>query len=88
MVCKRISVGGLTDHHVFRPSSVTAFIYRDVILDPYAHPHLAAMGPDALFIDDNARIKQYLYTSPGEENQSQRQPSIPHNYTGLRARST
>ncbi|GFX09466.1 hypothetical protein TNCV_4698521 [Trichonephila clavipes] len=56
MVWARKSVGFCIDLHVFRSSSVSAVIYLGVVLDPYVRPYLAAKGPDAMFINDNARV--------------------------------
>ncbi|GFX09807.1 HTH_Tnp_Tc3_2 domain-containing protein [Trichonephila clavipes] len=42
---------------------------------------------NSYLVNRSFKIKQYPYSSLGE-NQSHHQPSIPHNYTGLRARST
>ncbi|GFV96822.1 hypothetical protein TNCV_4350351 [Trichonephila clavipes] len=42
--------------HVFRPGSVAAVIYQDVILDPYAHLYMTTNCPDAMFMDNNSKV--------------------------------
>ncbi|GFU97289.1 hypothetical protein TNCV_4162531 [Trichonephila clavipes] len=56
MVWPDISFGERIDRHVFRPGSVTAVIYQGVILFSYHCRNLVAMRPDALFMDNNARV--------------------------------
>ncbi|GBM53881.1 hypothetical protein AVEN_64810-1 [Araneus ventricosus] len=43
-----------TDLYVFAGSSVTAVRYRDEILHPLVPPFIAAIGTDAIFMEDNA----------------------------------
>ncbi|GBL81739.1 hypothetical protein AVEN_93510-1 [Araneus ventricosus] len=50
-----IATNGLTDLYVFAEGTVTAVQYRDEILHPLMRPFIAAMGTDAIFMDDNAR---------------------------------
>ncbi|GBM49639.1 hypothetical protein AVEN_3224-1 [Araneus ventricosus] len=51
---------------MFAGCSVTAHRYRDKILHPFVRPFIAAMGTDAIFMDDNARphrarlVRSYL----------------------------
>ncbi|GFU25272.1 hypothetical protein TNCV_1739221 [Trichonephila clavipes] len=52
MVWERISVGGLTDIQVLHPGLMTALCN----FNPYVCPYLLAMGPDAIFMNDSARI--------------------------------
>ncbi|GBM41976.1 hypothetical protein AVEN_3599-1 [Araneus ventricosus] len=40
---------------MFAGGSVTAVRYRDEILRPLVRPFIAAMGTNAIFMDDNAR---------------------------------
>ncbi|GBL85529.1 hypothetical protein AVEN_34686-1 [Araneus ventricosus] len=45
---------GRTDLYVFSGYSVAVVRYRDEILHPLVLPFIAAMGTDAIFMDDNA----------------------------------
>ncbi|GBO25097.1 hypothetical protein AVEN_108917-1 [Araneus ventricosus] len=55
LVWAGIATNGRTDLYVFAGCSVTAVRYRDEILHPLVRPFIAAMGTEAIFIDDNAR---------------------------------
>lgn len=35
---------------------MTVVLYWDAILNLYVHPCLAAMGPDAMFMNNNAQV--------------------------------
>ncbi|GBN83179.1 hypothetical protein AVEN_250698-1 [Araneus ventricosus] len=50
-----IATNGRTDFYVFAGGSVTAVRYRDEILHSLVQPFIAAMGTEAIFMDDNAR---------------------------------
>ncbi|GBM64886.1 hypothetical protein AVEN_200294-1 [Araneus ventricosus] len=50
-----IATNGRTDLYVFNGGSVTTVRYRDEILHSLVRPFIAAMGTDAIFIDDNVR---------------------------------
>ncbi|GFW15384.1 transposable element Tcb2 transposase [Trichonephila clavipes] len=66
LVWAGISLGGLTDLHVFHGGTVTGLRYRDEILDPYVRPYAAAIGNDFILMDNNARpnragiVEEYL----------------------------
>ncbi|GBN89922.1 hypothetical protein AVEN_172874-1 [Araneus ventricosus] len=66
LVWAGIATNGRTDLYVFAGDSVTAVRYRDEIIHPLARPFIAAMGTDAIFMDDNARphgarlVRRYL----------------------------
>ncbi|GFS79804.1 transposable element Tcb2 transposase [Trichonephila clavipes] len=45
---------GRTDLHFFDTGSVTAQRYRDEVLKAYVRLFRGAVGPDFIFIDDNA----------------------------------
>ncbi|GBM50299.1 hypothetical protein AVEN_219069-1 [Araneus ventricosus] len=61
-----IATDSRTDLYVFAGGSVTTVRYRDEILHPLVSPFVAAMGTDAIFMDDNARphrarlVRSYL----------------------------
>ncbi|GBL82415.1 hypothetical protein AVEN_252558-1 [Araneus ventricosus] len=55
LVWAGIATNGRTDLYVFAGGSVTAVRYRDESLHPLVRPFIAAMGTDAIFMDDNAR---------------------------------
>ncbi|GBM81510.1 hypothetical protein AVEN_227765-1 [Araneus ventricosus] len=48
-------MNGRTDLYVFAGCSVTTVRYRDEILHPLVLPFIAAMGANAIFMNDNAR---------------------------------
>ncbi|GBM70198.1 hypothetical protein AVEN_20502-1 [Araneus ventricosus] len=55
LVWAGIATNDRTDRYVFAGGSVIAVRYRDEILHPLVRPSIAAMGTDAIFMDDNAR---------------------------------
>ncbi|GFX52802.1 transposable element Tc3 transposase [Trichonephila clavipes] len=54
MVWADIMMDGRTDLHFFDTESVTAQKYRDEVLEPYVRLFRGAVGPDFIFMDDNA----------------------------------
>ncbi|GFW75849.1 transposable element Tcb2 transposase [Trichonephila clavipes] len=54
MVFAGITMDGRTDLHFFDTGSVTAQRYRDEVLEPYVRLFRGAVGPDFIFMDDNA----------------------------------
>ncbi|GBO06893.1 Transposable element Tc1 transposase [Araneus ventricosus] len=54
LVWARIATNGRTNLYVFAGVSVTADRYRDEILHPLVRPFIAAMGTNAIFMDDNS----------------------------------
>ncbi|GFW28294.1 hypothetical protein TNCV_4639611 [Trichonephila clavipes] len=59
MVSARIVVGCRTVLRVFCPSSLTAAIYQDVILELHVRPYMAAMVLDVMLMDmqDYIRVR-------------------------------
>ncbi|GBM05929.1 hypothetical protein AVEN_135288-1 [Araneus ventricosus] len=53
-----IATNGRTDLYVFAGGSITAVLYRDEILHALVRPSIAAMGTDAIFMDDNAHPRR------------------------------
>ncbi|GFW53483.1 transposable element Tcb2 transposase [Trichonephila clavipes] len=54
MLWKGIMMDGRTDLHFFKTRSVTAQRYTDEVLEPYVRLFRGAVGPDFIFMDDNA----------------------------------
>ncbi|GFV44840.1 transposable element Tcb2 transposase [Trichonephila clavipes] len=54
MVWAGIMMDSRTDLHFFDTGSVTAQRYRDEVLEPYVHLFRGAVGPDFIFMGDNA----------------------------------
>ncbi|GFW19041.1 transposable element Tcb2 transposase [Trichonephila clavipes] len=54
MVWEGIMMDGRTDLHFFNTGSVTAQRYTDEVLEPYVHLFQSAVGPDFIFMDNNA----------------------------------
>ncbi|GFW04514.1 transposable element Tcb2 transposase [Trichonephila clavipes] len=54
MVWAGIMMDGRKDLHFFDTGSVTAQKYRDEVLEPYVPLFRGAIGPDFIFMDDNA----------------------------------
>ncbi|GFV76901.1 transposable element Tcb2 transposase [Trichonephila clavipes] len=54
MVWTGIMMDGRTGLHFFDTGSVTAQRYRDEVLEPYVRLFRGAVGPDFIFMDDNA----------------------------------
>ena len=52
MVWAGIMLDGRTDLHIFETGSVTGIRYK--VLEPYVHLFRSAVGPDFIFMDDNA----------------------------------
>lgn len=55
MVWAGIMLGGRTALHVFEGGTLTAKRYMDEILEPYVRLFNGAIGPQFLYMDDNAR---------------------------------
>lgn len=56
VVWAEIALRGCTDLSNLTGSTLTAVRYRHDIPDQYVRPFLAVLGPDAIFMDDNAQI--------------------------------
>ncbi|GFW02314.1 transposable element Tcb2 transposase [Trichonephila clavipes] len=54
MVWAGIIMDGRTDLHFFDTGSVTAQRYKDEVLQLYVRLFRGAVGPDFIFMDDNA----------------------------------
>ncbi|GBN23717.1 hypothetical protein AVEN_215682-1 [Araneus ventricosus] len=68
LVSAGIATNGRNDLYVFVRGYVTAVGYRDEILHPLVRPFTAAVGTDAIFMNNNARphraqlVRSYLET--------------------------
>ncbi|GBN39589.1 Transposable element Tcb1 transposase [Araneus ventricosus] len=66
LVWEGFSTNGRTDLYVFYGGSVTVALYRDEILHPLVRPFIAALGTDAIFMDNKAHphrarlVRSYL----------------------------
>ncbi|GFX12222.1 transposable element Tcb2 transposase [Trichonephila clavipes] len=60
MVWADIMMADRTDLHFLNTGSVTAQRYRDEILEPYVRLFRGAVGPDFIFMDDNAPCHQAM----------------------------
>lgn len=54
MVWAGIMMDGRTELHFFDTWSVTGQRYRDEVLEPYVRLFRGAVGPNFIFMDDNA----------------------------------
>ncbi|GFU85684.1 transposable element Tcb1 transposase [Trichonephila clavipes] len=55
MVWAGISLGYRTGLHIFKQGYVTAVRYQDEVLEPVVRLYAAAVGPNFVLMDDNAR---------------------------------
>ncbi|GBM11668.1 hypothetical protein AVEN_16971-1 [Araneus ventricosus] len=55
LACAGIAMNGRTDLYVFAVGSATGVRHRVEILHPLVRPFIAAIGTNAIFMDDNAR---------------------------------
>ena len=59
-------MGGRTDLYVIQNGALNGLRYRDEILNVFVRPYAGAIGPDFIFMDDNARphracvVNEYL----------------------------
>ncbi|GFV79960.1 transposable element Tcb2 transposase [Trichonephila clavipes] len=74
---------GRTDLHFFDPGSVTAQKYRDEVLDPYVHLFRGAIGPDFIFMDDNAPCQRAVLIDDFLETENIQRMSWPANSPDL-----
>ncbi|GFU48086.1 transposable element Tcb2 transposase [Trichonephila clavipes] len=60
MVWVGIMMDGRTDLHFFYTGSVTAQRYRDEVLETHVLLFRGAVGPDFIFMDDNAQCHRVV----------------------------
>ncbi|GFV57205.1 transposable element Tc1 transposase [Trichonephila clavipes] len=74
---------GCTDLHFFDTRSVTAQRYRDEVLEPYVRLFQSAVGPDFIFMDDNAPCHQAVLIDDFLETENIQRMSWPANSPDL-----
>ncbi|GFT33635.1 transposable element Tcb2 transposase [Trichonephila clavipes] len=83
MVWAVIIMDGRTDLHFFDTGSVTAQRYRDEVLEPYVHLLRGAVGPDFIFMDDNAPCHRAVLIDDFLETENIQRMSWPENSSDL-----
>ncbi|GBL88238.1 hypothetical protein AVEN_117818-1 [Araneus ventricosus] len=79
LVWAGIATNGRTYRFLFAGGSVTALRYRDEILHPLVRPFIAAMGTNAISMDDNARShRARLVHLESETTPQMACPARPH----------
>ncbi|GFU33091.1 transposable element Tc3 transposase [Trichonephila clavipes] len=81
MVWAGIMMDGYTDLHFFDMGSVTA--YRDEVLEPYVRLFQGAVGPDFIFMDDNAPCHRAVLIDDFLETENIQRMSGPANSPDL-----
>ncbi|GFV81279.1 transposable element Tc3 transposase [Trichonephila clavipes] len=72
-----------TDLHFFDTGSVTAQRYRDEVLEPYVRLFQGAVGPDFIFMDDNAPYHRVVLMDDFLETENIQRMSWPANSPDL-----
>ncbi|GFV32269.1 transposable element Tcb2 transposase [Trichonephila clavipes] len=83
MVWAGIMIDGRTDLHFFDTGSVTAQRYRDKVLEPYVRLFRGAVGPDFIFMDDNASCHRAVLIDDFLETENIQRMSWPANSPDL-----
>ncbi|GFV63629.1 transposable element Tcb2 transposase [Trichonephila clavipes] len=83
MVWAGIMMDGHTDFHFFDTGPVTAQRYRDEVLEPYVHLFRGAVGPDLIFMDDNASCHRAVLIDYFLETENIQRMSWPANSPDL-----
>ncbi|GFY12637.1 transposable element Tcb2 transposase [Trichonephila clavipes] len=78
-----IMMDGSTDLHFFDTGSVTAQRYRDEVLEPYVCLFRGVVGPDFIFMDDNAPCLRALLIDDFLETENIQRMSRPANSPDL-----
>ncbi|GFV46884.1 transposable element Tcb2 transposase [Trichonephila clavipes] len=74
---------GRTDLHFFDTGSVTAQRYKDKVLEPYVYLFRGAVGPDFIFMDDNAPSHRTMLIDDFLETENIQRMSWPANSPDL-----
>ncbi|GFY11440.1 transposable element Tc3 transposase [Trichonephila clavipes] len=85
MVWAGIMMDGLTDLHFFDTRSVTAQRYRDEVLEPYVPLFRGDVGPEFIFMDDNAPCPRAVLIDDFLETENIQRMSWPANSPDLNA---
>ncbi|GFV69189.1 transposable element Tcb2 transposase [Trichonephila clavipes] len=83
MVWAGMMMDGRTDLHFFDTGSVTAQRYRDEVLKPYVRLFQGAVGPDFMFMDDNAPCHRSVLFDDFLETENIQRMSWPANSPDL-----
>ncbi|GFX83328.1 transposable element Tcb2 transposase [Trichonephila clavipes] len=83
MVWAGIMIDGCTDLHSFDTGSVNAQRYRDEVLEPYDRLFRCAVGPDFIFMDDNAPCHRAVLIDDFLETENIQRMSWPANSSDL-----
>ncbi|GFV70292.1 transposable element Tcb2 transposase [Trichonephila clavipes] len=83
MVWAGIMMDGRTDLHFFDTGSVTAQRYRDEALEPYVRLFRGTVGPDFIFMDDNAPCHRAVLIDNFLETENIQRMSGPANSPDL-----
>ncbi|GFX08848.1 transposable element Tc1 transposase [Trichonephila clavipes] len=83
MVWAGIMMDGRTDLHFFDTGSVTAQRYRDEVLESYVRLFRGAVGPDFIFMDDNAPCHRVVLIDDFLETENIQRMSWPVNSPDL-----
>ncbi|KFM71840.1 Transposable element Tcb2 transposase, partial [Stegodyphus mimosarum] len=83
MVWAGIMMDGRTDLHFFDMGSVTGQRYRDEVLEPYVRLFRGAVGPDFIFMDDNALCHRAVLVDDFLETENIQRMSWPENSPDL-----
>ncbi|KFM71805.1 Transposable element Tcb2 transposase, partial [Stegodyphus mimosarum] len=83
MVWAGIMMDGSTDLHFFDTGSVTGQRYRDEFLEPYVRLFRGAVGPDFIFMDDNAPCHRAVLVDDFLETENIQRMSWPANSPDL-----
>lgn len=83
MVWAGIMMDGRTDLHFFDTGSVTGQRYRDEVLEPYVRLFRGAVGPNFIFMDDNAPCHRAVLVDDFLETENIQRMSWPANSPDL-----
>ncbi|KFM62686.1 Transposable element Tc3 transposase, partial [Stegodyphus mimosarum] len=83
MVWAGIMMNGRTDLNFFDTGSVTGQRYRDEVLEPYVRLFRDAVGPDVIFMDDNASCHRAVLVDDFLETENFQRLSWPANSLDL-----
>ncbi|KFM74528.1 Transposable element Tc3 transposase, partial [Stegodyphus mimosarum] len=83
MVWAGMMMDGRTDLHFFGTGSVTGQRYRDEVLEPYVRLFQGAVGPDFIFMDDNAPCHRAVLVEDFLETENIQRMSWPANSPDL-----
>ena len=74
---------GRTDLHIFETGSVNSKRYRDEVLEPHVRLFRGAVGPDFIFMDDNAPCHRAVLVDDFLETENIQRMTWPPNSPDL-----